>query len=225
MSCPHVSGVAALLRQARPEWSPAAVKSALMTTAYNVDGAGGVIGDMSIGGESTPFARGAGHIDPNRAVDPGLVYDADTEDYIAFLCALGYTAEQVTLFGSSANCSARAGASLGDHNYPALSVVFTANKTAAVTQRRVVRNVGGHARATYRAKVTAPDGVRVTVTPPTLRFSARRRTQKFVVTFAQRSFGSVTKNHTFGSMEWSDRKHSVTSPIAITWPPSQVAVM
>ncbi|KAM3296914.1 hypothetical protein ACQJBY_038998 [Aegilops geniculata] len=224
MSCPHVSGVVALLRQATPEWSPAAIKSALMTTAYNMDSAGGVIGDMSTGGASTPFARGAGHIDPNRAVDPGLVYDAGTEDYIDFLCALGYTAEQVAVFGSSANCSARAGASVGDLNYPAFSVVFTANETAAVRQRRVVRNVGGDARATYRAKVTAPDGVRVTVTPRTLRFSARRRTREYVVTFAQRSLGSVTKNHTFGSIEWSDRKHSVTSPIAITWPASQVAV-
>ncbi|KAE8800664.1 Subtilisin-like protease [Hordeum vulgare] len=225
MSCPHVSGVAALLRQARPEWSPAAIKSALMTTAYNVDSTGGVIGDMSTGAASTPFARGAGHIDPHRAVNPGFVYDAGTEDYVDFLCALGYTAEQVAVFGSSANCSVRAVSSVGDHNYPAFSVVFTADKTAAVRQRRVVRNVGGDARATYRAKVTAPDGVRVTVTPRTLRFSARRRTRKYVVTFARRSFGSVTKNHTFGSIEWSDRKHSVTSPIAITWPVSQVAEM
>ncbi|KAF7082361.1 hypothetical protein CFC21_086236 [Triticum aestivum] len=224
MSCPHVSGVSALLRQARPEWSPAVIKSALMTTAYNVDSAGGVIGDMSTGGASTPFARGSGHINPNRAADPGLVYDAGTEDYIDFLCALGYTAEQVAVFGSSANCSARAGSSVGDHNYPAFSVVFTTSETAAVRQSRVVRNVGGDARVTYRAKVSAPDGVRVTVTPRTLRFSARRRTQKYVVTFAQRTLGRVTKNHTFGSIDWSDRKHLVTSPIAITWPASQVTV-
>ncbi|VAI61638.1 unnamed protein product [Triticum turgidum subsp. durum] len=219
------SGIAALLRQNRPEWSPATIKSALMTTAYNADNAGGVIGDMSTGDASTPFARGAGHIDPNRAVDPGLVYDAGAEDYITFLCALGYTAEQVAVFDSSTNCSTRAGSSAGDHNYPAFSVVFTSNKLVVVRQRRVVRNVGGDARATYRAKVTAPDGVRVTVIPRTLRFSATQKTREYVVTFAQRIFGSVTKNHTFGSIEWSDRKHSVMSPIAITWPESQVADM
>uniref|UniRef100_A0A453PS98 Subtilisin-like protease fibronectin type-III domain-containing protein n=2 Tax=Aegilops tauschii TaxID=37682 RepID=A0A453PS98_AEGTS len=83
----------------------------------------------------------------------------------------------------------------------------------------------GAARATYRAKVTAPDGVRVTVIPRTLRFTATQKTREYVVTFAQRIFGSVTKNHTFGSIEWSDRKHSVMSPIAITWPTSQVADM
>lgn len=32
MSCPHISGVVALLKSMHPNWSPAAVKSALVTT-------------------------------------------------------------------------------------------------------------------------------------------------------------------------------------------------
>ncbi|KAK1685120.1 hypothetical protein QYE76_045969 [Lolium multiflorum] len=165
----------------RPEWSPAAIKSALMTTAYNQDSAGGVIGDMSTGKASTPFGRGAGHMDPNRAVDPGLVYDAGAEDYITFLCALGYTDDQV------------------------------------ITQRRVVRNVGGNAEPTYNATVTSPAGVRVTVKPRKLRFSVTEDTQEYEITFT-RAAGSIKEAYTFGSIVWSDGEHTMTSPIAITWP-------
>jgi subtilisin family serine protease len=220
MSCPHVSGVAALLRQARPEWSPAAIKSALMTTAYNMDSAGGVIGDMATGEASTPFARGAGHVDPNRAVDPGLVYDAGAEDYISFLCALGYTDDEMAIFtrdGPAANCSAHAGSTVGDHNYPAFAAVFSSKKHKAVRQRRVVRNIGSDTEATYSATITSPAGVRVTVKPRKLRFSVAQETKEYEITFT-RAAGSIKEAYTFGSIVGSDGEHNVTSPIAITWP-------
>ncbi|KAF8730209.1 hypothetical protein HU200_017184 [Digitaria exilis] len=224
MSCPHVSGVAALLRQARPEWSPAAIKSALMTTAYNVDDAGDVIRDMATGEASTPFARGAGHVDPNRAVDPGLVYDAGADDYLSFLCAIGYTDEQIAKFTAkddpAVNCSTRM-AFAGDLNYPAFSVVFSKNSSEnkVITQHRVVRNVGSNVRVKYRVAVTSPAGVRVTVKPRVLRFNRERRTQEYAVTFTLLlGAANVTEKYTFGSIVWRDNsKHEVTSPIAITW--------
>jgi subtilisin family serine protease len=231
MSCPHVSGVAALLRQAHPRWSPAAIKSALMTTAYNVDNAGGVIRDMATGKASTPFVRGAGHVDPNRAADPGLVYDAGADDYFSFLCAIGYTDEQVAKFttqgDAAVNCSTRRVTTAGDLNYPAFSVVFVnSTKKNEVTQRRVVRNVGSNVRARYRVAVTRPAGVRVTVKPRILRFNRRQRTLEYAVTFTPLVGANVMEKYTFGSIVWSDDgKHKVTSPVAITWPVSQVAAM
>ncbi|KAK1620252.1 hypothetical protein QYE76_025769 [Lolium multiflorum] len=49
MACPLVSGIVVLLRQARPKWSPAAIKSSLMTTAGNGDSTSGITGNMTIG--------------------------------------------------------------------------------------------------------------------------------------------------------------------------------
>uniref|UniRef100_A0A8R7QWK5 Subtilisin-like protease n=1 Tax=Triticum urartu TaxID=4572 RepID=A0A8R7QWK5_TRIUA len=180
MACPHVSGIAAMLRQARPEWSPAAIKSALMTTASNVDSGGHVIRDMATSKASTPFARGAGHVDPNNALDTGLVYDAGTDDYVTFLCAL-----------PSTNYSTpRGSAYLGDHNYPAFMAVFT-SRSETITQRRMVRNVGNNVDATYRAAVTSSAGMRVTVEPRKLRFNTTHNTQEYRVTFAIRAAGSI----------------------------------
>jgi subtilisin family serine protease len=77
MSSPHVAGLAALLKDRHPGWSPMAIKSALMTTGY----------DLLSGAD--PFAQGAGHVDPNSAADPGLVYDHGWNDWLGFLCGTG----------------------------------------------------------------------------------------------------------------------------------------
>ncbi|KAI3977139.1 hypothetical protein MKX01_042829 [Papaver californicum] len=74
-----------------PQWTPAAIKSALITTAYNLDNAGKPITDLAFGNNSTPFQHGAGHVDPNKALNPGLVYHIQPSDYEAFLCSLGYS--------------------------------------------------------------------------------------------------------------------------------------
>ena len=80
MSTPHVSGIAALIKQKHPDWSPATIKSSLMTTARRnlVKEDGVTLAD--------PFDFGAGHIVPNKAIDPGLAYDAGLFDYLAGTC-------------------------------------------------------------------------------------------------------------------------------------------
>ncbi|XP_051192217.1 subtilisin-like protease SBT1.4 [Lolium perenne] len=220
MSCPHVSGLAALLRQAHPDWSPAAVKSALMTTAYNEDNSGETIKDLATGVASTPFVRGAGHVDPNRALNPGLVYDADTADYIGFLCALGYPPSLIAVFtrdGSDADCSAKPARS-GDLNYPNFATVFSSYKDS-VTYHRVVRNVGSNASAVYEAKIESPAGVDVSVTPSKLVFDEENGSLAYEITLAVAGNPVIVEaKYSFGSLTWSDGVHEVRSAIAVTWP-------
>lgn len=63
VSAPHVAGLAAFLRGVHPTWSPARLKSAMMTTADDLQGSAG------------PFAEGAGQVDPTGFLHPGLVLD------------------------------------------------------------------------------------------------------------------------------------------------------
>ncbi|KAK7389673.1 hypothetical protein VNO78_24913 [Psophocarpus tetragonolobus] len=218
MSCPHASGIAALLRKAYPDWSPAAIKSAMMTTAYNVDNSGANIKDLASGKESNPFIHGAGHVDPNRALNPGLVYDINTADYLAFLCSIGYDPNQIALFTrqpASQNVCARTPrlASPGDLNYPSFAAKL-GGVGDSVKYKRLVTNVGTALDVVYTLQVNAPPGVQVTVSPTTLAFASQNKTLPFEVTFTRLALAS---SHTFGSILWTDGIHLVTSPIAVSW--------
>ncbi|KAJ6805050.1 uncharacterized protein M6B38_181920 [Iris pallida] len=220
MSCPHVSGIAALLKKAHPDWSPAAIKSALMTTAYNLDNSGEIIKDLATGGESTPFVRGSGHVDPNRALDPGLVYDLRPDDYVAFLCSVGYYPQQIAVItrdGMSANCSnvAKKLSSAGGLNYPSFGVVFTSDSDV-VTYSREVRNVGSGAAA-YEVEVSSPANVNVTVSPSRLEFDSEGESLSYEITFASIADLGASGKRQFGWISWSDGVHKVRSPIAVSW--------
>lgn len=220
MSCPHVSGIAALLRKAYPHWSPAAIKSALVTSAYSLDNSGQGILDLASGKESTPFIHGAGHVDPNSAVDPGLVYDIETSDYVTFLCTVGYDSNRIAVFvGEPASldvCDKKLD-SPGNLNYPSFSVVFKSNSDV-VTYKRVVKNVGSSVDATYEVKVNAPANVNVQISPSKLVFTAENQSLSYEITFSSASLGwSSIGSQNFGSIDWSDGTHRVRSPIAVKW--------
>lgn len=87
MSSPHNAGAAALVRGAHPDWSPAEVQSALMTTSFNYlpgdeDEQHGVFKED---GETLgdPFDFGAGRTDVARAINAGLLMDESTDNYEA----------------------------------------------------------------------------------------------------------------------------------------------
>ncbi|CAK9185263.1 unnamed protein product, partial [Ilex paraguariensis] len=226
ISCPHVSGLAALLRKAYPKWTPAAIKSALMTTAYNVDNTGKSIIDIATGERSTPLVHGAGHVEPNKALDPGLVYDMGVGDYVAFLCAIGYDSRRIAVFvrdPAMVDCGALSFGSPGNLNYPSFSVVFDTNNRV-VKYKRVVKNVGSVVDVVYEVKVSdPPPGVEVSVSPRKLGFSIENQTLSYEITFSSvelERVGDATvsiSKSAFGSIEWTDGVHVVRSPIAVEW--------
>ncbi|KAL0345016.1 UNVERIFIED_CONTAM: Subtilisin-like protease SBT1.8 [Sesamum radiatum] len=107
------------------DWSPSAIKSALMTTAYALDNTNSPLRDAADYSLSTPWAHGAGHVDPHKALSPGLVYDATPEDYIAFLCSLDYTVEMIQAIAKRPNITcAQKFRDPGQLNYPSFSVLL-----------------------------------------------------------------------------------------------------
>ncbi|KAL6995408.1 hypothetical protein U1Q18_005545 [Sarracenia purpurea var. burkii] len=223
MSCPHVSGLAALLKGVHPDWSPAAIKSALMTTTYTAYKNSKTIQDVATGQPSTPFDYGAGHVNPASAIDPGLVYDAKVEDYLAFLCALNYTSPRIkSLTNQDFSCELGKKYSVGDLNYPSFAVPLQtasgqgggSGAATVVKYTRTVTNVG--TPATYKVSVTSDtQAVKILVEPESLAFSKSNEKKTYTVTFTASSMPSGT--NIFAHLEWSDGKHIVGSPIAFSW--------
>ncbi|KAK4400571.1 Subtilisin-like protease SBT1.2 [Sesamum angolense] len=213
MSCPHLSGVAALLKSAHPDWSPAAIKSAIVTTADQTNLGGNPIQDERFL-PADIFATGAGHINPSRANDPGLIYDIQPNDYIPYLCGLNYTNQQVSLIiQQRVDCSRVSSIPEAQLNYPAFSIVLGSTPQ---TYTRTVTNVG-EPKSLYNVQIVSPAGVVVKVEPARLSFSRLGQKLRYSVTFT-RSAARVKSVVAQGSVNWnSGAKRSVRSPIAVVF--------
>ncbi|CAN4122656.1 unnamed protein product [Withania somnifera] len=219
MSCPHASGVAALLKGAHPEWSPAIIRSAMMTTAYVLDNTKSPIQDIGKkNAAATPLAMGAGHIDPNKALDPGLVYDATPQDYVNLLCALNLTSKQIQTItrSSSYTCS---NPTL-DLNYPSFIGYFNQNSSDSDPKRiqefkRTVTNLQDGA-SVYTATLTPMGKFKVSVVPDKLVFKEKYEKQSYKL----RIEGPIIMDDIldYGSLSWVETggKYVVKSPIVAT---------
>lgn len=197
MSSPHVAGLAALFKQAHPTWSPAAIKSALMTTATPTlnDGLAGLQNGL------LPWAQGAGHVAPGAALDPGLVYDAGNVDFIRYQCKVNKAAvtpaSDCTTYGTLDETY--------NYNLPSITV---GNITNNVTVTRKVTNVGTSA-ATYTASANVP-GFSALVTPSALTLGPGE-TKSFTLKLTATT--AVLEQWNYGSLTWTDGVHVVRSPV------------
>ncbi|MBA3803165.1 MAG: S8 family serine peptidase, partial [Acidimicrobiia bacterium] len=197
MSSPHMAGLSLVVKSARPNWTPAETKSALMTSAYAVDGA-------------SPFDVGSGHVSINRAIASPLVYPAGVNDYFGFLCGLGAI--------DNPSLCANNNIEVSDLNQPNIAVGQLAG-TRTVTRR--IKN-SGTTTATFRSTVAAPPGVDVAVAPSQLRLNPGQ-TKTFRVTFTANS-GAVFDEYSFGKLTWKAPTTSkaeselVVRPTALTFP-------
>ncbi|KAL8034790.1 hypothetical protein ABFX02_12G053300 [Erythranthe guttata] len=213
MSCPHLSGVAALVKSAHPDWSPAMVKSAIMTSSTQTN-----LGNIPILDQrhqpADVFAVGAGHVNPPAALNPGLVYDISARDYISYLCFL-YTERQVAaIVNRKIDCSSKSeysGVPEAQLNYPSFSVVL--GQDIGYAYSRTVTNVG-EAESTYYAKIECFPGVSIFVEPTVLSFTEVKQQLTYEVYFSRTEF-TTNGSYVQGSISWVSTKHVVRIPVSV----------
>ncbi len=183
MSSPHVAGAGALLKQAKPGWSPYAIKSALMTSALQSVKLANGTPDPSY------FGYGAGHLNPNGALDTDLVYDTSNADHAAYFNgAIG---------GAALNLASMARGTL----------------VGTTTFNRTLANKGASA-ITVNAS-SALTGFNVVVNPASLTIPAGA-SRSFSVTLTRTS--ATVGTYAFGHLTWTDASNpakTVRSPIQV----------
>ncbi|WP_307794406.1 S8 family peptidase [Arthrobacter cavernae] len=196
MAAPHVAGFGALILGKNPQWSPATVKSAMMTTAGDVVLANGTR-------NTDVFATGAGQVDPAAVLSPGLVYDADTEDFLKFIQGTGLDLGMPGLGSTLPR----------DMNVASFALGNLAGRI------EVTRTVTALTPGLYRATANVP-GVKVKVSPSVLDFRSAGEKKTFTVEFE--NVNADLGTFAMGSLSWQSAGKTVTSPIAVR-PQSVVA--
>ncbi|CAN6559495.1 unnamed protein product [Malus baccata var. baccata] len=161
------------------------------------------------------FAFGSGHINPVKAIDPGLVYEASKEDYMKLLCTR-YDESTVRLI-SGDNSSCPTGPEKGspvvvELIYPSMGAEVAAMEPFTVKFHRRVKNVG-LANSTYNAKISPNAKVDIKVAPEVLSFKSLNEEQSFDVTVVGSS--SQFESRVSAALVWSDGTHTVRSPIVV----------
>ncbi|XP_023747220.1 subtilisin-like protease [Lactuca sativa] len=211
MACPHLAGISALLKSEHPDWSPAAIKSAIMTSAGQVNLNGDPVEDE----RELPadiYAIGSGHVNPSKANDPGLIFDIKPDDYIPYLCGLGYTSKQVGIIvKKTVTCSE--GIEEAELNYPSFAVTLGVGDGKAF--ERTVTNVG-EANSNYTiTSFSIPDGLFLGISTTELKFTELNQSLTYQTFFLRNRDFEVTTPYAEGYITWGFGKYSVRTPFSI----------
>lgn len=148
-------------------------------------------------------------MNPEKAVKPGLVYDLDLEDYVLYMCSVGYNDSSISqLVGERTTCS-NPRPSVLDLNLPSITIPDLKEE---VTLTRTVTNVGPPS-SVYKVKVEPPLGVQVTVMPNKLVFNSKTKKLSYHVRVSTRH--KINTGFYFGSLTWSDSVHDVIIPLSV----------
>ncbi|GAB2212589.1 hypothetical protein Drorol1_Dr00020565 [Drosera rotundifolia] len=164
MATPQIAGIAALIKQANPSWTPSMIASAMSTTATKYDNFGETI--LAEGYElgafttSTAFDIGAGLVNPLRAMDPGLVFSPGEGEYVNFLCSLPNIDPGTVEAATGGSCNHPL-SHPSDLNLPSITV---AKLRGSRVVKRTVLNVQSKPE-TYLCSVLPPKGVTVVLSP------------------------------------------------------------
>ncbi|CAA7046651.1 unnamed protein product [Microthlaspi erraticum] len=211
MATPTVTGIVALLRQKRPKWSPAAIRSALVTTALQTDPSGEpIVAEGSPRKLADPFDYGGGLVNPVKVADPGLVYDMGYDEYVHYLCSAGYDDRSISkLLGKIYTCPSPTPSML-NVNLPSITIPYLSEE---ITITRTVTNVGP-VGSVYKAVIQEPQGINVQVNPQTLVFGSNTNKTTFTVKFS--TTHRVNTDYHFGSLTWTDNgAHNVRIPLSV----------
>jgi Fibronectin type-III domain/Subtilase family len=193
MASPHVAGLAALVKQLYPDWSPMMIKSAPMTTATQ----------MTPAANQLPFNAGSGLVNPTAAMNPGLVFDSTPAEWLAFVCGTGEI--------PAANCTAAGVTPINPTDLNIASIAVSRATELPYTVTRRVTNVG-RLPAVYNATVSAISGFTATVSPSTLQLDPGE-TESFTVTLTRTT--APFDVYQFGALTLADGAHNVRVPIAV----------
>jgi hypothetical protein len=146
-----------------------------------------------------PFAQGAGHVDPNNAADPGLVFDHGWIDWLGFMCGTGQL--------QAGYCPA-IGIDPSDLNVASIAIGALAGSQ---TVTRTVTNVSDVSE--YYEFSDAVAGVDVTADPPSFTL-APGDSQTIELTLAVDT--APLNSYAKGFVTWTgDEGHVVRIPVAV----------